>query len=94
MICTNKRRSGLLKSKELEVQQLYTEALDRLRQFQQVFHEGIAVVKRVSRDLKASETRISQLKARVSRQFPVEYAQARERVVDRNVVLDGEDIYI
>lgn len=83
--------SGKLKNKEFELLTMQEEAHRRLRELQDVFRKGAKTVESVSRELKAGEKRAQQLTRHVEKGFPIEFNQAREKVMTRPVVSQDED---
>lgn len=95
------RTSGTLKSKEIELAQLQLEAQQKLKGLQKRFKEGLRVLQQVSKDLNSTKRHIQQLQSHVKSEYPVEYAQAMNKVLSRNLTpnelsndADSDEIYI
>lgn len=73
--------SGQLKSKEVELQQLQNEAEERLSEYKIRFKQGIKLLSQVSKDLKWARVKADSLEAHFRTKYPIEFAQAREKVI-------------
>jgi hypothetical protein len=88
--------SGQLKSKEFELLKLQEEAHKRLIELQKLFKEGLKDVHTVSNELKQANHRIRALNKHAEGKYPIEFSQAREKVLSRNIADDDQtdEIYI
>jgi hypothetical protein len=79
--------SGNLKSKEMELLQLQNEAQERLQEYKVRFKQGMKLLQQVSKDLKWANSKTQQLEAHISLRHPIEYSQAKEKVLSRSADL-------
>lgn len=83
--------SGQIKSKELELLAMQEEAQRELVELQKVFKQGLKTVRLVSKELTHTAQRVRMLQRVVEDRHPIEYSQARDKVVSRAIVEGDED---
>ncbi|CDR46825.1 CYFA0S26e00496g1_1 [Cyberlindnera fabianii] len=84
-VAVQAQMSGRIKSKEMELLALQDEATRRLVELQQTFKKGIRNLQTVARDLKQNQLRAQHLTKAVQAKHPIEFSQARDKVVSRNI---------
>ncbi|KAI9783967.1 MAG: hypothetical protein M1839_002912 [Geoglossum umbratile] len=78
-LATQAQTSGALNAKHRELLELQAEAQRRLAATRANFAEGMKAAKEVKRDLEWTQKRVSALKAKAERKYPVEYNMAQDR---------------
>lgn len=85
--------SGQLKSKELELLRLYEESQSRLQELHDTMQRGLKTLHIVYKDLKLNKHKVEAASQRISNKYPIEYNQARDKVLRRDtLLLDDEDV--
>lgn len=84
------KTSAVINSKSLELKQYIDEMKSRLTQLQEKFENGEATSKKIKRDLKTSRKNIDYLNAALRVDFPIEFNQAREKILERRLNEDHD----
>lgn len=83
------KTSAIINSKSLELKQHIDEMKIRLAQLQGKFENGVATSRRIKHDLETSRKNIDYLNSALRIDFPIEFNQAREKILERK--LNEED---
>lgn len=84
------KTSAVINSKSLELKQYIDEMKSRLTQLQEKFENGEATSKKIKRDLETSRKNIDYLNAALRVDFPIEFNQAREKILERKLNEDHD----
>lgn len=84
------KTSAVINSKSLELKQYIDEMKSRLTQLQEKFENGEATSKKIKRDLGTSRKNIDYLNAALRVDFPIEFNQAREKILERKLNEDHD----
>ncbi|QLG73053.1 hypothetical protein HG535_0E01370 [Zygotorulaspora mrakii] len=78
------KTSAIINSKSLELKQLLQTTKVRLTHFRDRFENGIQTSKTIRQNLQHSKDRIDQISAVIATRYPIEFNQAKEKIVERN----------
>ncbi|CAI4062311.1 hypothetical protein N7582_002100 [Saccharomyces uvarum] len=84
------KTSAIINSKSLELKQHIDEMKIRLAQLQGKFENGVATSRRIKHDLETSRKNIDYLNSALRIDFPIEFNQAREKILERKLN-EGDD---
>nr|CAI6503666.1 ADM_HP1_G0020010.mRNA.1.CDS.1 [Saccharomyces cerevisiae] len=84
------KTSAVINSKSPELKQYIDEMKSRLTQLQEKFENGEATSKKIKRDLETSRKNIDYLNAALRVDFPIEFNQAREKILERRLNEDHD----
>ncbi|CAI4061788.1 Kxd1p SKDI_07G1780 [Saccharomyces kudriavzevii IFO 1802] len=84
------KTSAIINSKSLELKQHIDEMKTRLVQLQGKFENGVATSRRIKHDLETSRKNINYLDSALRVDFPIEFNQAREKILERKLNEDND----
>ncbi|CAI4062983.1 hypothetical protein SUVZ_07G1680 [Saccharomyces uvarum] len=84
------KTSAIINSKSLELKQHIDEMKIRLVQLQRKFENGVATSRRIKHDLETSRKNIDYLNSALRIDFPIEFNQAREKILERKLNEDND----
>lgn len=79
------KTSAVINAKSLELKQYIEEMKIRLTQLQEKFENGEATSRKIKHDLETSRKNIDYLNAALRVDFPIEFNQAREKILERKL---------
>lgn len=77
------KTSAVINSKSMELKQLIEATKIRLSQFKERFERGAQTSRIIRHNLQYSKERIDRINAAMGTEFPIEFNQAREKVLER-----------
>ncbi|CCD26685.1 Kxd1p NDAI_0I01160 [Naumovozyma dairenensis CBS 421] len=83
------KTSAVINSKSLELRQLLNMTKKQLNHFQERFENGVVVSNRIKRNIIDARRKINKFNDELRTQYPIEFNQAREKIIDRQ--LDQDD---
>lgn len=84
------KTSAVINAKSLELKQLIDETKTRLPSLQEKFKRGQQTSKRIKRNLELSRSRIETINALLQTDYPIEFNQARDKILERTLDEDEE----
>lgn len=84
------KTSAVINSKSLELKQLIDSTKTRLTHMQGRFERGAQVSRKIKYNLKTSNNQIVQLNGRLRTEFPIEFNQARDKILERTKNPDSD----
>lgn len=79
------KTSAVINSKSMELKQLVDETKVRFTQFKERFERGAMTSRNVRHNLQYSKNKIDKLNALLRTNHPIEFSQAREKVLERQL---------
>ncbi|SCU93656.1 LANO_0E04456g1_1 [Lachancea nothofagi CBS 11611] len=78
------RTSGLINSKSRDLKNLADTLQEKLRHFEVRFAQGAQTSRQISKNLSQYASQIEHINQVFQRQYPIEFNQAREDIIERN----------
>lgn len=85
------KTSAVINAKSLELKQLIDETKIRLPELQEKFKKGQLTSKNIKRNLEQSRSRIETINALLQTDHPIEFNQARDKILERTLDDDDDD---
>lgn len=84
-LATQAKTSALINLKSRELKSLMKQLQERLQYYTDRFKRGAAVSSELKVNLQMLSKRIATLDALISKQFPIEYNQSRDKIIERRL---------
>ncbi|KAL3236537.1 Kxd1p [Nakaseomyces bracarensis] len=85
------KTSAVINAKSLELKQLIDETKVRLPELQEKFKKGQETSKNIKRNIEQSRNRIETINALLQTDHPIEFNQARDKILERTLDDDDEE---
>ncbi|CAI4039199.1 hypothetical protein SMKI_07G1730 [Saccharomyces mikatae IFO 1815] len=84
------KTSAIINSKSLELKQYVDEMEVRLNRLQEKFESGVATSRKIKHNLETSRKNIDYLNSALRIDFPIEFNQAKEKILERKLNEDND----